>query len=98
MLDLLLFKLELLDELLINQADKCGLSGETKNKLRAVFESHETFRACLGDEADMTWMSTLPPSAKEFIALVGVGWPNPPPYLWSVGQSIMTCLPWSFSD
>ena len=70
MLDLVLLKLDLLDELLINQADKVGLSADSKNKLRAVFDSHSSYRANLGDGVDMTWMSTMTPSARLFIAIV----------------------------
>lgn len=70
MLDLLLFKLDLLDELLVASADKVGLSADSKNKLRAIFESHASYRAHFGDNLDMTWMSTLPQSTKLFIAIV----------------------------
>jgi hypothetical protein len=76
MLDLVLYKLDLLDELLINQADKCGLSADTKSKLRTVFESHESYRTHVGGNGDTMWMSTMPLSAREFIEVVGVGWPT----------------------
>jgi hypothetical protein len=59
MLDLVLFNIDLLDELLINQADKCGLSAETTSKLRTVFESHESYRTRVGGSSDTMWMSTM---------------------------------------
>jgi len=70
MLDLVLLKLDLLDKLLIDQTDKVGLSADSKHKLRAVFESHASYRAYLGDGTDMTWMSTPPQSAKLMSTIV----------------------------
>jgi hypothetical protein len=70
MLDLVLLKLDLLDALLITHADKVGLSADSKNKLRTVFDSHASYRANLGEGVDMTWMSTMPQSAKLFITIV----------------------------
>jgi hypothetical protein len=93
MLDLVLFKLDLLDELLINQAGRCGLSVETTSKLLTVFESHESYRTHVGGSGDTTWMSTISPSAREFINIVGVGWPTYTHAVPSPRQSIMIRLP-----
>lgn len=72
MLDLVLLKLDLLDSLIVHQADKVGLSADSKAKLRTVFESHASYRSNLGDGVgvDLTWMSTMPQSAKLFITIV----------------------------
>ena len=93
MLDLMLFKLDLLDEFIINQADKCGLSAGVKCTLRKVFDSHATFRMYLGDTSDMTWMSTMPLSAKEFISTIGVSWPIHPHVPSHLASLIIPCLP-----
>jgi hypothetical protein len=71
MLDLLLFKLDLLDEFMNNQADKCGLPSDAKTIMRPAVESNSAYRTHFGDDVDMTWMLTMPKSAKEFIELVG---------------------------
>ena len=70
-LDLGLLKLELLDEFLQNQVDKCSLSSDTRSILKDVVDNHATYRSKVGDDVDMMWMVTLPQSTKEFIALVG---------------------------
>ena len=70
-LDLGLLKLELLDEFLHNQVDKCNLSSDTRSILKDVVDSHVTYRSKVGDDVDMMWMVTLPQSTKEFITLVG---------------------------
>jgi hypothetical protein len=79
MLDLVRFKLDLRNEMLINQADQCGLSAEHKFRLWTVFESHETYADYLDNNTDMPWIPTMPPSVREFIAVVGVGWPTNTP-------------------
>lgn len=71
MLDLLLFKLDLLDDFIDNQAGNCGLSSEAKAIVRAIVDSHSSYRARIGDNVDMTWMLTVPQSAKAFVELVG---------------------------
>ena len=70
-LDLGLLKLELLDEFLHNQVDKCNLSSDTRSILKDVVNNHATYRSKVGDDVDMMWMVTLPQSTKEFITLVG---------------------------
>ena len=70
-LDLGLLKLELLDEFLHHQVDKCGLSSDTRSILKDVVDNHATYRSKVGDDVDMMWMVTLPQSTKEFITLVG---------------------------
>ena len=70
-LDLGLLKLELLDEFLQHQVDKCSLSSDTRSILKDVVDNHATYRSKVGDDVDMMWMVTLPQSTKEFIALVG---------------------------
>ena len=76
MLDLVLLKLDLLDALLVHQADKVGLSADSKCKLRTVFDSHASYREHLGDGMDMTWMSTMSQSARLFITNVEARLPN----------------------
>jgi hypothetical protein len=71
MLDQMLFKLDLLDELINHQADLCGLLSDAKTIMQAAFESHSSYRAHVGDNANMTWMLTLPQSVKKFAELVG---------------------------
>jgi hypothetical protein len=71
MLDLLLFKLDLLDEFMNNQCDKCGLTNDAKTTVKDVLDCHSSYRQKVGDTVDMMWMVTLPQSAKEFMGLVG---------------------------
>lgn len=65
MLDLMLFKLDLLDELLINSADYVGLSADVKCQLRSAFSSHESYR-----NLHKSWADSLSMSAKTFGSLV----------------------------
>ena len=71
MLDLLLFKLDLLDEFMNNQCDKCGITNDAKTTIKDALDSHSIHRQTVGDNVDMMWMVTLPQSAKEFMGLVG---------------------------
>jgi hypothetical protein len=71
MLDLLLFKLDLLDEFMNNQCDKCGITNDAKTTIKDVLDCHSSYRQKVGDTVDMMWMVTLPQSAKEFMGLVG---------------------------
>ena len=71
MLDLLLFKLDLLDEFMNNQCDKCGITNDAKTTIKDVLDNHSSYRQKVGDNVDMMWMVTLPQSAKEFMGLVG---------------------------
>jgi hypothetical protein len=73
---LVLFKFDLLVELINVQAGKCGLSTDKLKVLLAVLESHEAYQDYLDDNTRMPWMLTMPPSVREFIAVVGVGWPT----------------------
>ena len=70
-LDLALLKLDVLDEFIQHQAEKCNLSSDAKSIIKEVVDNHTTYRSKIGDDVDMMWMVTLPQSAKEFIGLVG---------------------------
>jgi hypothetical protein len=70
-LDLALLKLDVLDEFIQHQAEKCNLSSDAKSIIKEVVDNHATYRSKVGDDVDMMWMVTLPQSAKEFIGLVG---------------------------
>lgn len=69
-LDLVLFKLDLLDELIVTVVDQVKLSSEVKSTIRSIFENHTAYRSHVGDNADMMWMSSLPSSARDFVRLV----------------------------
>lgn len=71
-LDLVLFKMDLLDELIVNVADQIKLSSDVKVLIRKIFDSHTSYRSHLGDTSDMMWMSSLPSSARDFVKLVSV--------------------------
>lgn len=70
MLDVLILKLDVLDELLANMAPM-GWSADVQSRIRSTFNSHQSYRATLGaDDADMTWMGVLPVSAQNFVRLI----------------------------
>jgi hypothetical protein len=66
LLDLLLVKLDLLDELINNQADAFGLASAVKVNIKETLDCHASYREHCGENADMTWVLTMPASAKEF--------------------------------
>jgi len=70
-LDLLLLKLDILDECVANQIVKRGISSDAKPLVRSTVESHPSYQSFFGHEVDITWMLTLPQSAKEFAGFVG---------------------------
>ena len=61
MLDLVLLKLDLLDALLVHQADKVGLSADSKCKLRTVYVAvrQTVHHDCRGPSAE-SWSSVCP--------------------------------------
>ena len=69
--DLALLKLDVLDEFIQHQAEKCNLSSDATSIIKEVVDNHAIYRSKVGDNVDMMWMVTLPQSAKEFIGLVG---------------------------